>query len=390
MLSKRIQNLSQSATLSLNAKVNELIAKGKDIIAFAAGEPDIDTPDFIKEACIKALKEGKTKYTPSGGILPLRELLSNSINARKRAEYSPSQLTITAGAKMGLFLVFSAILNEGDEVIIPSPYWVTYPEQVKLLGALPVFVDLPEMSGFELIPELILEKITERTKAIVINSPCNPTGAIYSKGSIEKLAEICLSRKIFIISDECYEELYFDGNVPFSPISISKELREITFLVSAFSKSFSMTGWRIGYVASPNSFAKAIENLNAQSISNATSFAQYGALEALKNPLSADFLSSLREIFQKRRDVAFQELSKIGLSVNKPAGAFYILANFRRHLVSLSEEELLNKLLDFGVACVPGSPFGAMGLFRLSFCLSEDRIKEGIRRISEAIESLSP
>ncbi|MEN3034622.1 MAG: pyridoxal phosphate-dependent aminotransferase [Aquificaceae bacterium] len=389
MLSKRLQGLSQSATLSLNAKISELRALGKDIIAFAAGEPDIDTPDFIKQACIKALKEGKTKYTPSGGIFPLREILSESINARKRADYSPSSITITSGAKMALFLVFSAILDEGDEVLIPSPYWVTYPEQVKLLGGVPVFVDLPEDRGFELIPELFIERITTRTKAVVINSPCNPTGAVYTKSSIEKLAEICLSKGIYIISDECYEELTFDGILAFSPISISKEVREITFLVSAFSKSFSMTGWRVGYVASPERFSKAIENLNGQTISNATSFAQYAAYEALKNPLSMEFLKYLRDTFQKRRDISFSELSKLGLSVNKPSGAFYILANFRNYLSSLGEEELLNVFLDFGVACVPGSPFGAKGLFRLSFCLSEENIKEGIRRISLAIDSLS-
>jgi aspartate aminotransferase len=391
MLSKRVSHIKPAPTLALSAKVNQLKSQGFDVIGFGAGEPDFDTPDFIKEACIKALKEGKTKYSPSGGIPPLRQALAEKLLKENNVEYKPSEIVVTAGAKMALYLVFSAILDEGDEVLLPSPYWVTYPEQILLCGAKPVEIKLKEENGFILRAEDIEPYITNRTKALVLNSPSNPTGAVVPEEEIKKIAELCLSRNVFIISDECYEAFVYDGEKFVSPASLSKEIREITFTVNAFSKTYSMTGWRIGYVACPERFAKVIEDLNSQTISNATTFAQYGALEALKNPDAKTFVQTMRSAFEKRRDLAYNLLKDIpNISVVKPKGAFYIFPNLSYYSSKLgSDLALAEFLLEKGrVAGVPGSAFGREGYMRLSYCLSEDTIKEGIERLKNALALL--
>ncbi|MCX8059939.1 MAG: pyridoxal phosphate-dependent aminotransferase, partial [Aquificaceae bacterium] len=375
-------------TLALTAKVNQLKARGEDIIGFGAGEPDFDTPNFIKEACIRALKEGKTKYAPSAGILPLREAISEKLLRENHVEYSPSEIVVTAGAKMALFLVMMATLQEGDEVLLPSPYWVTYPEQILLCGAKVVEVPLKEEEGFLLRAESLKSYITPRTKMLILNSPSNPTGAVVPEEEQRKIAELCVERNILLVSDECYEAFLYDGETFVSPASFSKEVREITFTVNAFSKSYSMTGWRVGYVACPQRYAKVLADLNSQSISNATTFAQYGALEALKNPLSKEFVESMRKAFQERREVAYGLLREVPhLSVVKPKGAFYIFPNLRHYSDRLgSDLKLADYLIEQGkVAVVPGSAFGAQGYVRLSYCLPEDAIREGIRRLKEAL-----
>ncbi len=391
MLAKRVSHIKPAPTLALTAKVNQLKAQGVDIIGFGAGEPDFDTPDFIKEACIKALKDGKTKYAPSAGLPELREAIAEKLLKENSVEYKPSEIVVTAGAKMALFLVMLAVLEEGDEVLLPSPYWVSYPEQILLCGAKVVKVPLKEEEGFVLKADMLKDYITPRTKMLILNSPSNPTGAVVPEEEQRKIAQLCLERGIFLVSDECYEAFLYDGERFVSPASFSKEVREITFTINAFSKTFSMTGWRVGYVACPEKYAKVIADLNSQSISNATTFAQYGALEALKNPKAKEFVENMRRTFERRRDLAYELLKEIPkVSVVKPKGAFYIFPNLKAYSEKLgSDLRLADYLIEKGrVAGVPGSAFGAEGYLRLSYCVSEDHIKEGIKRLGEALALL--
>ncbi|MCX7990071.1 MAG: pyridoxal phosphate-dependent aminotransferase [Aquificaceae bacterium] len=388
MLAKRVSHIKPAPTLALTAKVNQLRAKGVDIVGFGAGEPDFDTPEFIKSACIKALVEGKTKYAPSAGIPQLREALAEKLLKERGVEYSPGEIVVTAGAKMALFLIMLAVLEEGEEVLLPTPYWVTYPEQILLCGAKVVEVPLREEEGFILRADALREYITPKTKMLILNSPSNPTGAVFPEEEQKKIAELCLERNILIVSDECYDAFLYDGEKFVSPASFSKEIRDITFTVNAFSKTYSMTGWRVGYVACPERYAKVIADLNSQSISNATTFAQYGALEALTNPQSKEFVEGMRRAFEKRRNLAFELLKEIPrLKVVKPKGAFYIFPNLNYYSQKLgSDLKLADYLVEEGkVAGVPGSAFGAEGYLRLSYCLSEETIREGIRRLKETL-----
>ncbi len=391
MISKRVSGLKPSPTLAITAKAKELRAKGEDVIGFGAGEPDFDTPEEIKEACIRALREGMTKYSPSAGIPALREAIAQKLSMENSVSYSPAEIVVSSGAKMILFLIFMTILDEGDEVLLPSPYWVTYPEQIRLFGGIPVVVPLKEEEGFSLRLEDIEPFVSDRTKAIVINSPNNPTGAVYSKREIERIAQFCLERNILIISDECYESLVYDGMEFVSVASISEEVKDITFTVNAFSKTFSMTGWRLGYVACPERYARVIASLNSQSVSNATTFAQYGALEALSNDAVREKVRAMKEAFQKRRNRAFELLSSIpDVSVVKPKGAFYIFPNFSSYSRKVGGDIELSKFLleKEKVACVPGSAFDAQGYMRLSYATSMENIEEGIERIRRALERI--
>ncbi|NPA40983.1 MAG: pyridoxal phosphate-dependent aminotransferase [Aquificae bacterium] len=391
MLSQRVAQLKPSATLTITAKAKELRAKGIDVIGFGAGEPDFDTPEFVKEACIKALKEGMTKYAPSAGIPQLREALAQKLYEENSVEYKPSEIVVSTGAKMILFLIFMTILNEGDEVLLPSPYWVTYPEQIKLLGGVPIEVPTSEDGGFIPTADAVKERITERTKAIVLNSPNNPTGAVYPKEELEKIAELCLQKGIFIITDECYEAFVYEEEFV-SVASLSEEIKRITFTVNAFSKTFSMTGWRVGYVACPEEYAKVIASLNSQTVSNVTTFAQFGALEALKNPEAKNYVARMKEEFTKRRERAYELLKSIPyVSVFKPKGSFYIFPNFSYYSQKLGDDIKLAQMLleEAKVACVPGSPFGAQGYLRLSYATSMENIEKGIERIRNALSELS-
>ncbi len=391
MLSRRVAKLRPSATLTITAKAKELRSKGVDVIGFGAGEPDFDTPEFIKEACEKALKEGKTKYAPSAGIPELREAIAEKLLKENGVEYKPSEIVVSTGSKMVLFLILTAVLNEGDEVLIPSPYWVTYPEQVTILGGVPVEVPLSEEEGFFLRADLLEGYITERTKILILNSPNNPTGAVYPEEELRKIAEFCVERNILIVSDECYEKFVYEGR-HVSLASFSEEVKSITFTVNSFSKTFSMTGWRVGYVACPEKFAKVIANLNSQTVSNVTTFAQYGALEALKNPEGKKFVEEMVSEFGRRRERAFELLSSLpGVSVVKPGGAFYLFPNFSAYSKEVGGDVRLAELLleEGRVACVPGSAFGAEGYLRISYALPVERVEEGIERIRSVLERLS-
>jgi len=391
MLSERVSKLKPSPTLAITAKARELKSRGLDVISFGAGEPDFDTPDFVKEACIKALREGRTKYAPSAGIPELREAIADKLLRENGIACSPSQVVVSAGSKMVLFLIFMSLLNEGDEVLLLSPYWVTYPEQIRLLGGIPVTVPLSEEEGFVPSAEQIARFLSERTKAIVINSPNNPTGALYPADKLREIAELCVERGIYIISDECYETLVYDDAEFTSIASLSEEVRNITFTVNAFSKTFSMTGWRVGYVACPPGFAEVIASLNSQSISNVTTFAQFGALEALRNPEAKTYIRRMREEFRKRRDRAYELIGEIpDVSVLKPRGAFYLFPNFSKYADRVGGDvELARRLLEIGrVACVPGSPFGAEGFLRISYAVDMNSLEAGIERIRNTLEKL--
>lgn len=387
MLANRVEKLMPSPTLSVSAKANELKSKGINIISFGAGEPDFDTPDFIKEGAIKALNEGKTKYSDSWGILELRKALSEKLYKENKISYHEKEIVISSGAKMALFLIFMAILNKDDEVIVPSPFWVTYPEQITLFDGKPVFLELKEENNFKLCLDDVKKSTTNKTKAIIINSPSNPTGALFDKEELIKIAEFCVEKNILIISDECYEKFVYDGKEFISIASIDEKVKNITFTVNAFSKTFSMTGWRVGYVACPESFAKTIANLNSQSISNVTTFAQYGALEGLRNEKAKEYINNMISTFEKRRNLAIEELRKEKAKFVYPEGAFYLFLDFRDYKnIFNSDIELANFLLEkANVALVPGSAFGKEFWARISYSLKEEQIKEGIRRIYKAL-----
>ncbi|ACN98959.1 pyridoxal phosphate-dependent aminotransferase [Sulfurihydrogenibium azorense] len=388
-LSNRIKKIKPSQTLAITAKANELKAKGIDIISFGAGEPDFDTPDFVKEAAIKALKEGKTKYTAAAGIPQLREAIAQKLKTRNNIDYSPSEVIVVPGAKMGLYEIFAILLNPGDEVIVPAPYWVSYTEQIALNDGESVIPQLSEENGFVLTADIVESSITPKTKALVLNTPSNPTGAVIPKKELEKIAEVCLKHSIMIISDECYEEFSY-GEPHVSIASLSKEVREITFTVGAFSKSYSMTGWRLGWVAAPEKYIKAMTNIQSQTISNPTTFAQYGALEALKD--NGQFPAMMRSEFMKRRDYIVEALNSIkGIKCTKPEGAFYAFPNVSYYIKGdiKNDIDLTTYLLEEGkVAVVPGSAFGKEGYIRLSYATSMENIKEGVERIKQALEKL--
>jgi aspartate aminotransferase len=388
-LANRVKKLKPSPTLAITAKANELKKQGINIIGFGAGEPDFDTPDFVKEAAIKALNEGKTKYTPSAGIIELREAIAEKLKERNNIEYSPSEIVVTPGAKMGLYEIFAAILNVGDEVIVPAPYWVSYPAQIELCDGVPVYAELYEENEFVLTAEILKKYITKKTKAVVINTPSNPTGAVIPKEELEKIAELCVENKIFIISDECYEEFLYEGQHT-SIASLSKEVRELTFTVSAFSKSYSMTGWRLGWVAAPEKYIKPIINIQSQTVSNPTSFAQYGGIAALED--KGKFPAMMKEEFKKRRDYIVEYLNSIqGIHCVKPKGAFYVFPNISEFINNEIKDDLdftAYLLEEAKVAVVPGSAFGKGGYIRMSYATSMENIKEGLERIKNALEKI--
>lgn len=388
-LSERIKKIKPSPTLVITAKANELKAKGIDIISFGAGEPDFDTPDYVKEGAIKALKEGKTKYSPAGGIPELRKALSDRIKEKNKIDYEPSEIVVCPGAKMGLYEIFAVLLNPGDEVIVPAPYWVSYTEQILINDGIPKIVELSEDNGFVLTVDHIKDAVTSKTKALVLNTPSNPTGAVIPKKELEKIAQFCLEKNIAIISDECYEEFAYDEE-HISIASLSKEVKEITFTVSAFSKSYSMTGWRLGWVAAPKEFAKAIVDMQSQTISNPTTFIQYGAIQALKD--GGEFPAKMRGEFIKRRNYILDALNSIkNIRCTLPQGAFYAFPNMTYYTTNKfkNDIELTEYLLEEAkVAVVPGSAFGKEGYIRLSYATSMENIQKGVERIKIALEKL--
>ncbi|RUM89223.1 MAG: aspartate aminotransferase, partial [Thermovibrio sp.] len=327
-LSRRVLKMSPSPTMAITSKAKELRAKGVDIIGFGAGEPDFDTPEHVKEAAKEAIDMGFTKYTPPAGIMELREAIAYKLKSENGIDYEPEQVVITDGAKQALFNLMLSVIDEGDEVIIPKPYWVTYPEQVKFAGGKPVFVETKEVKNFTLTLEDIEPAVTEKTKLLILCTPHNPTGAVIPKEELERIGKFCADKGILIASDECYEKLTYDGFKHTSIASLSEEIKEVTVTINALSKTFAMTGWRVGYAAGPKEIIDAMIKINSQSISNVNSIAQKAAVAALVKP--KDFLKEWLKAYDERRRYMVEKLNEIpGVSCIMPRGAFYAFPNVK-------------------------------------------------------------
>jgi aspartate aminotransferase len=385
-LAQRATTLSPSLTLAIDAKAKKLKAEGVDVCGFGAGEPDFDTPEHIKDAAIQALRDGFTKYTPSSGIPELRAAIAEKLKNENGLDYKPSQIIVNCGAKHSCYNVIAATCQAGDEVIIPAPYWLSYPEMVKLADATPVIVQTAEANGFKITPDQFREAMTPATKMIILNSPGNPTGSVYSRDELRALAEVALEEDILMLSDEIYEKIVYDNTEFVSLASLGKDVYELTITVNGFSKAFAMTGWRLGYVAAPEPIAAAIDSIQSHSTSNPTSFAQKGALAALQGDQT--FISDMVRAFAQRRTYMLDRLASIpGITCIKPMGAFYLLPNISNF--GLNSTEFCSRLLDQQkVAAVPGIAFGSDSHIRLSYACSMENIQKGLDRLEAFCASL--
>jgi aspartate aminotransferase len=396
VLSNRAKSLRPSPTLAINAKAKSMQAQGIHVISFGAGEPDFDTPDNIKKAAKKAIDDGFTKYTPVGGIDELKDAIIDKFKQDSQLTYKRSEVLVSCGGKHSFYNLAQAIFDQRDEVIIPAPYWVSYPPMVSLAGGSPVIVETTEKNEFKITPEDLKKAITPKTKALIINSPSNPTGTAYTKMDLEKFAEIAISKDFFVISDEIYEKIVYDGYRFISIASLSEEMKKKTIIVHGVAKTYAMTGWRIGYTAGPEEIISAMNNIQSQSTSNPTSIAQKASVEALAGP--QDEVGKMVSAFTQRRNYIVDRLNKIpAVSCYKPAGAFYVFPNFSSYYgKSYQGKKIENSthLADFfldmaRVAVVPGVEFGADPFERLSYATSMEDIKEGLSRIEEALKKLS-
>ena len=384
MLSERIETLSPSLTIAITMLAQELKGSGKDILSFSAGEPDFGTPRLIKDEAIKAINEGFTQYTAVPGILEVREAIVGKLKRDNNLDYTANDIIVSNGAKHSLFNLFQALINEGDEVIIPAPYWVTYPELVKYAFGIPVVIETNDISGFKITPEQLKASITEKTKMLILTTPSNPTGSIYSRSELEALGEVLIGTDIVIASDEMYEKLVYDAEFV-ATASVSEDMFKRTVTINGLSKSVAMTGWRFGYLASTNKELIAVMNkLQSQSTSNINSITQKAAIPALNGEVDED-IEMMRQAFSARAEEATKLMNEIdGLSVAKPEGAFYLFVNIKD--ISNDSIKFCKDLLqDAGVAVVPGIGFGSEGYFRFSFATDMVTIREGIRRIAKFV-----
>jgi aspartate aminotransferase len=386
MYSKRIDALSPSITIAISSLARDLKAEGRDILSFSAGEPDFDTPNRVKEAAIEAVKKGFTRYTAVAGIPELLEAVKTKLDRDNGLKYETNQILVSNGAKQSLFNIMQALLEEGDEVIIPAPYWVTYPELVKYSGATPVIVDCDERNGFKITAKELEYAITPKTKMLIITTPSNPTGAVYSKEELQRLAAVLEGTDITIISDEMYEKLLYDGTEFTSVAAISEDMFNRTITVNGLSKSAAMTGWRMGYLASSNTeLVKKMTSLQSQSTSNINSITQVASIPALNGEIDDD-IEKMRQAFEARAAEAVKLFNEIdGVSVSKPKGAFYLFVNIKD--LGVNSMDFCEKLLEeYGVAVVPGVGFGSEGYFRFSFATDITTIRLGISRIKKFVE----
>lgn len=380
-LSSHSVQLTPSLTLAIDSKAKAMRAEGIDVCGFGAGEPDFDTPEHIKEAAIKALQEGFTKYTPSAGLPELRTAISEKFSKDNSIDYKPNQVIVSNGAKQSCFNAILACCEPGDEVIIPAPYWLSYPDMVKLVGAEPVIVQTKASNAYKMTAEEFENAMTPRTKMVIINSPGNPTGSVYTREELEALVEVALTEDIFILSDEIYEKLIYDDASHVSVASLSKEAYDLTITVNGFSKAYAMTGWRLGYLGAPDHIAKVIDSLQSHSTSGPNSFAQKGAVAALKG--SQQCVADMRDEFNVRREYMYERLAAIpNVSTVKPLGAFYMLADISKF--GLSSTNFADRLLSKAeVAVVPGVAFGDDKTVRLSYATDLETIKTGLDRIEQ-------
>lgn len=388
-LSTWATNIAPSPTLAVDAKAKELKAAGEDVCGFGAGEPDFDTPEFIKAACVQALAEGKTKYAPAPGIPPLREALAAKYRDQGVEGVTAAQCVISPGGKYSCYLAIQAVVSPGDEVIIPAPYWVSYPEMVKLAGGVSKILFAGIDAGFKITPDALRAAITPKTRLFIINSPSNPTGAVYSSEELQALTEVALEAGIYIMSDEIYEYLLYDGVKHVSPASFSKEAAASVITVAGFSKTFSMTGWRLGTLMASPAVAKAVTSLQSQTSSNATTFAQYGALAAMEQwEQSLAAVKEMLAVFDRRRLYLLEGLQAIdGIECARAQGAFYLFPNIEK--LGLSAADFAARILEEEkVAVVPGEGFGAPGYMRLSYATSDEVIEKGLERLARFCKKL--
>jgi aspartate aminotransferase len=385
-ISARAAQLTPSLTLSIDSKAKAMKAEGIDVCGFGAGEPDFDTPDHIKAAAIAALEAGFTKYTPSAGLPELRQAIAEKLEADNQISYRASQIVVSSGAKHSCYNAILATCQAGDEVLIPSPYWVSYPDMVRLAGAEPVIVPTTERNGWKMRAIDFENAMTPRTKMLILNSPGNPSGAVYTREELEAIVEVAAEEDIYILSDEIYEKLVYDDAKHVSVASLSPEAYDLTITVNGFSKAYAMTGWRLGYMAAPEAVAKAVDNIQSHSTSNPCSFAQKGAVAALKGDQQP--LADMRDEFGMRRNYMFDRITKIpNITAVKPDGAFYILVNISQ--LGLSSQNFADRLLSkANVAIVPGAAFGDDRTVRLSYATSIDIIKKGLDRFQDFCRTL--
>lgn len=388
-LSQNALQITPSMTLEITAKAKQLKAQGVDVIDFGVGEPDFDTSDYIKEAAIDAIKKGYTKYTPSSGISELKKAVCNKLLKDNSLKYQPEQIVISNGAKHSIYNALCAILNPGDEVIIPVPYWLSYPEMVRLAYGKPVFVKTKAENDFKITAEELKNAITSKTKALILNTPNNPTGSVYTKEELEELAKIIGEANIFVISDEIYEKLIYEGS-HISIASLNEKIKELTILVNGMSKAYAMTGWRIGYTASSLEIAKVMSNIQSHTTSNPNSIAQYASVAALSGDETV--IKRMAEEFNKRRIYMVERINKIkGLKSNKPQGAFYVMVNIDEYIGKEIKGKIIRGSIDFAnalieganVAVVPALPFGMDNYIRISYATSIENIEKGLNRIEE-------
>ncbi len=386
-VSPRLAQIQPSLTLEITSRAKALKKEGVDIVSFAAGEPDFDTPAHIAAAGREAIDSGKTRYTPAKGMVELVEAVREKFKRDNGLDYSAASIIISCGAKHSLFNAFQAVCSEGDEVIIPAPYWVTYPEQVRLAGAEPVYLETDESRGYGIDREKLEALVTDRTRAILVSSPCNPTGAAYDREDLEFIAELACRRDLTVISDEIYEKLVFDGFTALSPASLGEEIRDRTIVINGVSKTYAMTGWRIGYLAAPENVAKAISSFQSHSTSNPATPSQYAALAALAGDQAC--VEEMRRAFERRRDLMVERINRIpGITCTVPRGTFYVFPNISG--LDRTSLELASDLLDKArVAVVPGVAFGADQNIRMSFADSEENLNKGLDRVEEYVKNLN-
>ncbi|MEZ4358239.1 MAG: pyridoxal phosphate-dependent aminotransferase [Eubacteriales bacterium] len=394
-LSDRVLTISPSLTLKITAQAKELKASGKNVIGFGAGEPNFSTPGFICDAAKEAIDKGFTKYTPASGTRELKTSIAENLYKKSGLSYEADCIVVSNGAKHSLFNICQAILNPGDECILPSPYWLTYPELIKMAGGVPIYIEGKEQNEFKPTIEDFKKAITSHTKAIMLNSPSNPCGCVYTKKELEEIAKIAVENDLYVISDEIYSELVYDGNEHVSIASLGEDIKERTIVVNGMSKAYAMTGWRIGYTASNKELAKAMGSYQSHATSNPNSIAQYASVAALKG--NDDFIKDMVKVFDNRRNLICSLLDKVpGLSYIRPKGAFYVMVNISGAIGKSINGQVISGSADFGeqliknvlVAVIPGAAFGADNYVRLSYALSEADITDGIKRISEFMDML--
>jgi len=380
-LANRLKKVKPSSTLAITSKAKKLKAEGFDIITLAAGEPDFDTPDFIKQAAIEAIQSGFTKYTPTTGIPELKKLICAKFKKDNSLEYAPEQIVASCGAKHSLFNTLLALVNPGDEVLIPSPYWVSYPEMVYLCEGKARFIQAAAKNDFKITSQELIKQITSKTKVLILNSPSNPAGCVYTKEELEGIAAICVKHKIFVVSDEIYEKLIYDGLRHASIADFNKDIYNLTITINGFSKSFSMTGWRLGYLGAPTDVAEAISRLQDHSTSNPNSITQKAGIAALGAP--DEFYKKICSQFQERRDYCISRLGPMpNITPVIPKGAFYIFCDISK--TKFNSLEVANQLLDKKyLSVIPGEGFGADNYIRLSFAASLENLKKGMDRLEE-------